>query len=119
MGFRVCFRVACLPLALLACNSSVVSISLDAPIRSSADVTALPYSLRGTLGLPSDTPAGNGVGVAIVDSGISPASDLAPRLLRLERLDGAADLRDDLVGNRDRELVVHDLEAFRRRPHHP
>jgi hypothetical protein len=65
-------------LALLSCNSSVVSISLDAPIRSSADVTALPYSLRATLGLPSDTLAG--VGVAIVDSGISPASDVASRV---------------------------------------
>ena len=67
-------------LALLSWNSSVVSISLDAPIRSSADVTALPYSLRATLGLPSDTPAGTGVGVAIVDSGISPASDVASRV---------------------------------------
>lgn len=74
-------------LRTLALDPRVLSISLDAPVRpidgnlvarDGAGDTAAP--LRATLGLTSSAPAGAGVGIAIIDSGIAPSADFAGRL---------------------------------------
>lgn len=67
----------------------IESVSVDAPVRgfsATTDGGGPAYSLRTALGLADDLPAtGAGVGVAIVDTGIDPASELASqvRVLRL------------------------------------
>src|SRR5262249_35416053 len=68
--------------AALVCASSVSSISLDAIVAATGDVESHqpPASLRQTLGLPQNTPAGSGVTVAVIDSGIAASADLGDRI---------------------------------------
>ena len=54
------------------------SISIDAVVK--AEDYSWDSTLRGTLGLPLYTAGGDGVGVAIVDSGIEPGSDFDDRI---------------------------------------
>ena len=69
-------------LTTLACAPSVSSISIDAMVKTTGEDgdAASASALRDTLGLPADTPAGAGVGVAVVDSGIAASSDFDGRL---------------------------------------
>jgi serine protease AprX len=75
-------------LAALLLDPRVTSISLDtpllaidgnliAPLDGAADNDA---PLRAAMGLGATTPAANGIGIAIVDSGISPTVDFAGRI---------------------------------------
>ena len=65
----------------MICAASISSISIDAIVNATADNGGGgPYSLRATLGLPQDTPAGTGVGVAVVDSGIASSPDFGDRI---------------------------------------
>lgn len=68
-------------LSTLACSTAVSSISLDAIVAPTSEAGAdASYSLRATLALPSNAPAGDGIGVAIVDSGIADVADLRGRI---------------------------------------
>ncbi|HEV3061676.1 MAG TPA: S8 family peptidase [Vicinamibacterales bacterium] len=68
-------------LSLLACVPGVLSVSIDAIVAPTGDLPPVPtYSLRATLGLPQDVPAGSGVGVAVVDSGIATSADFGNRI---------------------------------------
>ena len=69
-------------LAALACALPVSSISIDAVVTATSEVEApAPESLRATLGLPRDTPAGAGVTVAVIDSGIAASADFSNRIV--------------------------------------
>jgi subtilisin family serine protease len=69
-------------LSTLACSTAVASISVDAVVGVTGDAApAAAYSLRSTLGVPSATPNGNGVGVAVIDSGIAPSADFSNRIV--------------------------------------
>jgi serine protease AprX len=76
-------RVDLPDLAALACALPVSSISLDAVVRAAAvdETIPAPATLRATLGLPRDTPAGTGVTVAVIDSGIARSADYANRIV--------------------------------------
>ena len=76
-------RVDLPDLAALACALPVSSISLDAVVRAAGQVESAPApaTLRATLGLPRDTPAGTGVTVAVIDSGIARSADFANRIV--------------------------------------
>ena len=75
-------EVSSADLGLLVCDSSVSSVSLDAVVRPTGEVTAdVPYSLRATLGLTEQAPAGNGIGVAVIDSGIASSRDFDNRIV--------------------------------------
>ena len=63
----------------LSRQSSVLSVSVDAVV--TADQSDSSYTLRSTLGLPAQSPAGNRIGVAIVDSGIEPGPEFGDRLV--------------------------------------
>jgi len=77
-------------LELLAGNPAVVSVSIDAEVRAGANVEqgrktpdrALKYysGLRTQLGLTGSTSAGEGITVAVIDSGIAPLPDFAGRI---------------------------------------
>jgi serine protease AprX len=70
-------------LAALSCDLSVSSVSADAVvnvIERRGDSPVPPSSLRPVLGLPQDSPSGNGVGVAVIDSGIAPSFDFDVRI---------------------------------------
>jgi serine protease AprX len=68
-------------LSALACSTAVASISLDATVKPTSEADAgAAYSLRATLGLPSDALTGGGIGVAIVDSGVADVADLRGRV---------------------------------------
>jgi serine protease AprX len=74
-------------LAQLARDSRVVSISddssvlaVDGNLTSSNGAPRGDASLRAALGLPPSNPSADGIGVAIVDSGISPSADFAGRI---------------------------------------
>src|SRR5690349_18023898 len=70
----------------------VASISIDAPVSpspvsaeavlttNSAKLLVKASELRAQLGLTDSDPTGNGIGVAIVDSGIAPVTDFAGRI---------------------------------------
>ena len=72
-------------LAGLINHPDVLSVSADVDIQtqmestSSSDVTQY-LALRETLGLTANAPTGDGIGVAVVDSGIHPSPDLAGRI---------------------------------------
>jgi serine protease AprX len=69
-------------LAALACASSVSSISLDAVVTSTSGIEeGAASALRATLGLPQNAPAGEGVGVAVIDSGIAASADFGNRIV--------------------------------------
>ncbi len=79
----------------LAAEEAVASISQDAPVTAMAGQgrRALPGPgfLRATLGLTANPTGGQGVGVAIVDSGIEPSPDFTGRLVGFfDFRDGAA-----------------------------
>lgn len=77
-------RVDLSDLAALACSLSVSSISIDAIVTATGETEALaPESLRATLGLPGNTPAGAGITVAVIDSGVAPSADFANRIVAL------------------------------------
>jgi serine protease AprX len=59
--------------------ASVESISIDAVVR--AEDYSSDSTLRGTLGLPTSTPGGDGVGVAVIDSGLEPSLDFEDRIV--------------------------------------
>ncbi len=63
----------------LSRQSSVLSVSVDAVV--TADQSDSSYTLRSTLGLPAQSPAGNRIGVAVVDSGIEPGPEFGDRLV--------------------------------------
>ena len=63
----------------LSRQSSVLSISVDAVV--TADQSDSSYTLRSTLGLPAQSPTGNRIGVAVVDSGIEPGPEFGDRLV--------------------------------------
>jgi serine protease AprX len=68
-------------LVSLTCDVSVQSISMDATVVASEDLSsAQEYSLRASLGLPAASPRGSGVGVAVIDSGISSSADVSRRV---------------------------------------
>lgn len=58
----------------------VESISIDAVVKAE-DYYWSESPLRGTLGLPTSTPGGAGVGIAIVDSGIEASADFDDRIV--------------------------------------
>jgi serine protease AprX len=71
----------------LARDARVQSISADTPVLaidgnlvSSAGAKDDSASLRASLGLPPSNPSADGIGVAIVDSGISPSVDFLGRI---------------------------------------
>jgi len=57
----------------------VESISIDAIVRAEDYVPE--STVRGTLGLPLWTPGGDGVGIAVVDSGLEPGPDFEGRIV--------------------------------------
>jgi serine protease AprX len=74
-----------LDLAILEADPTADHVSLDWIVRSTAAPTAPPTPLPpidnlmlATLGLPSPTITGKGVGVAVIDSGLQPSTDLSP-----------------------------------------
>jgi serine protease AprX len=72
----------------LTSSSSVRALSFDAPLQPvdgnvvgpSTAPTSTAYTLRAALGLPAMNPGATGVGVAVIDSGISPDVDFAGRI---------------------------------------
>src|SRR5436190_21722536 len=80
-------------LAWLEALPGIASISIDAPVTSSplspeslltnngAGQVKKASELRSQLGLTDTDPTGSGIGVAIVDSGIAPVSDLSSRIV--------------------------------------
>ena len=69
-------------LAAFEQDDSVLSVSMDLPVAVGAATapvaaaTAPPATLLASLGLPSGGLTGKGVGVAIIDSGLAPSSDV-------------------------------------------
>src|SRR4030095_5043833 len=63
----------------LSRNPFVESISSDAVVVATQTSTT-DSTLRGTLGLPVQSPTGSGVGVAIIDSGIEASSEFGSRI---------------------------------------
>ena len=61
-------------------DDDIESISIDAPITPHASVAPTGAVLRGTLGLVSGSPTGSGVGVAVIDSGISNSNAFGSRV---------------------------------------
>jgi serine protease AprX len=75
-------RVDLAALAALACALPVSSISIDAVVTATGSAEApAPESLRATLGLPLHSPAGAGVTVAVIDSGIAASADFGNRIV--------------------------------------
>src|SRR5262249_47963483 len=70
------------PSALSAVIATTVSsVSIDAVVAITADSAEGPASaVRATLGLAQDTPAGAGIGVAVIDSGIASSADFGNRI---------------------------------------
>jgi serine protease AprX len=61
----------------------VESISTDAVVtanETSTQASTQNWTLRGTLGLPVQSPVGNGVGVAVIDSGLAASSEFGDRI---------------------------------------
>jgi serine protease AprX len=73
-------RISAAKLKELAQLPDVESISIDAVVRAE-DYDWRDSTLRGTLGLPLYTTGGDGVGIAVVDSGIEPGSDFDDRIV--------------------------------------
>ena len=73
-------------LEALASAAAIESISIDAVVRAlqqpavSGTDTAVANTLRSTLGLTPSSPRGDGIGVAVVDSGIDPEGDFGSRI---------------------------------------
>jgi serine protease AprX len=68
-------------LSALTCSTAVASISIDAVVTVTGDAAITSaFSLRSTLGLSGSTPAGSGIGVAVVDSGIANSADFGNRI---------------------------------------
>ena len=61
-------------------DDSVMSISTDAVVVADQATTST-YTLRGTLGLPVQSPGGNRVGVAVIDSGVEPGPEFGDRIV--------------------------------------
>ena len=61
-------------------HDSVVSISIDAVVLADQTTTS-PYTVRGTLGLPVQSPGGNRIGVAVIDSGVEPGPEFGDRIV--------------------------------------
>ena len=61
-------------------HDSVVSISTDAVVIAAQTTTSI-YTLRGTLGLPVQSPGGSRVGVAVIDSGVEPGPEFGDRIV--------------------------------------
>ncbi len=80
-----------------ACSTAVSSISVDAVVASRACRRPRPRPrCASTLGVPSATPTGAGIGVAVIDSGIASSADFGNRfaILRFhERREVAAAVR--------------------------
>ena len=68
-------------LDMLASLPSVASISTDAVVTAEQTATVAPYTLRMTMGLALQSPGGNRVGVAVIDSGLEPSSEFDSRIL--------------------------------------
>ncbi len=82
-------EVSATALLELAKDPDILSISSDAIVTATSrfDRRSGPSSagddgnlLRTTLGLDADAPKGQGVGVALIDSGVDPTADLAGRI---------------------------------------
>ena len=61
-------------------HDSVVSISIDAVVLADQTTTS-PYTVRGTMGLPVQSPGGNRIGVAVIDSGVEPGPEFGDRIV--------------------------------------
>ena len=61
-------------------HDSVVSISTDAVVLADQTTTST-YTVRGTLGLPVQSPGGNRIGVAVIDSGVEPGPEFGDRIV--------------------------------------
>jgi len=72
-------RVPATALKSLSQLPYVESISVDAVVKASQ--YSWEWTLRGSLGLPLYTPGGDGIGVAVVDSGIEQGSDFDDRIV--------------------------------------
>jgi serine protease AprX len=72
-------RVPVAALKDLAQLAYVESISIDAVVK--AEDYTWNSTLRGTLGLPLSTTGGDGVGIAVIDSGIEPGPDFDDRIV--------------------------------------
>ena len=71
-------------------HPDVVTISSDAVVEGSGITTAVTgtsanstYSLRATLGIQNSTLTGNGIAVAVIDSGIHPSGDFGQKADRI------------------------------------
>jgi serine protease AprX len=92
-------------LQLLASHPGVTSISLDAPVQLSATGPVSAASLatiypgRDSASNPwSAGVTGQGVGIAVIDSGVTPSADFGNRLTQV-RLEGQFGSLDDTVGH--------------------
>src|SRR5262245_38345053 len=81
----------------LAHNPNILSISSDAPTGAHVTVAPSGATLRAALGVTSNTttsttsgPKGSGVGVAVIDSGISPSSVFGNRIVAFYDFTGGA-----------------------------
>jgi serine protease AprX len=89
----------------LAAEPGVSVVSLDAPIRFAAEGSvsaanlATIYPGRASVSNPWNAGAtGRGVGIAVIDSGVTPSADFGSRLVQV-RLDGQEGSLDDTVGH--------------------
>jgi serine protease AprX len=92
-------------LQLLAAQPGVASVALDSPVKlqSTGSVSAASlatiYPGRDSAANPWSAGAtGQGVGIAVIDSGVTPSADFGTRLTQV-RLDGQAGSLDDTVGH--------------------
>ena len=89
----------------LAASPGVTTVALDAPIRFTATGTVSAGSLatiypgRDSASNPWSAGAtGRGVGIAVIDSGVTPSADFGSRLVQVA-LDGQTGSLDDTVGH--------------------
>jgi serine protease AprX len=104
-GGEVAATVPAGELQRLAADPKVSFVSLDAPVQLDATGTVSASSLqtiypgRDSASNPWSAGAtGRGVGIAVIDSGVTPSSDFGTRLTQV-RLDGQSGSLDDTVGH--------------------
>jgi serine protease AprX len=80
--------------------ASVASISTDAVVFAD-QTTTTSYTTRTTLGLPTQSPTGNRIGVALIDSGLEPGLEFGNRIVAFRdfTLGGIAAFPTDAYGH--------------------